>query len=415
MSALRQQRQLSLSLEHSQDHFDALHRNAHGTVILWECGAPDSPWRKLSPGDPHIPALLAAQRGQVDRYLTVNEFHGWHYVRLLRSLRAQYVDIDNENLSIDEVLEALRDAQLPVPSAVVHSGRGLHLYWIHNPVPAAALPVWQRCQDILIKALTPLKADVGARDCSRILRLVGSVNGKNGEEVHGLVIDPKPYDYHHLCDEIIGYRKPKAEIRDLSVARARRGERVVRKNSIYTRWHLVYMDLLAIAKYYWMGGVPTGYRDTWLFLSAVAMSWYAQPRTLECELLKQAQEWTPGLSDREALAAIKTPLQRADAAARGEMYEWQGQQVDPRYRFKRETLWQLMSPIIPDDLAPQLRAIIPDEIKTEHEREREAKRDRVAEGKYKTHQVESVARAQPWVSMGISRRTYYRRQAAGTL
>ena len=69
--------QLKLDLSHSQTHFQALHNNAHGTVLLWERGAPGAPWRKLKPGDENIPALLAAQVGQPDRYISVNEFHGW--------------------------------------------------------------------------------------------------------------------------------------------------------------------------------------------------------------------------------------------------------------------------------------------------------------------------------------------------
>ena len=135
---LANSRQLILPLSHSSEHFESLHREAHGTVIIWERGAPGSPWHKLSPGDPHIPALLKAQAGQPDRYITVNEFYGWRLVRLLKSLRTNYVDIDNPDVTVDEVLELLRDQQLPSPSVVVWSGRGLHLYWLHEPTPSQA-------------------------------------------------------------------------------------------------------------------------------------------------------------------------------------------------------------------------------------------------------------------------------------
>ncbi len=408
--------QLKLDLSHSQDHFNALHSHAHGTVVLWERGAPGAPWHKLNPGDAHIPAMLAAQSGQTDRYITVNEFHGWRLVRLLKSLRTCYVDIDNENADIDEVLELLRDSMLPQPSAVVWSGRGLHVYWLHESVPARALPVWQRCQDTLIRALAPLGADPAAKDCARVLRLVGSINSKVHQEVRGLVLDAQPYEFRHLCNEILGYREPQArtQIRDLATERAKRGERI-RTGSIYDRWHLVYQDLLKIAEYHFLGGIPEHHRNNWLFLSAVSLSWFAHESTLREELEKQATAWTPGLSDEAVRAALKAPLDRAVQARALKEREELTWDSDPRYKYKRETLWRMMEPIVPSALARELRAIIPDDVKADHKRESEARRDRVAEGRHKTRRSESAAATKPWEAMGISRRTYYNRKAAGRL
>lgn len=414
--------QLKLDLSHSQTHFQALHNNAHGTVLLWERGAPGAPWRKLKPGDENIPALLAAQVGQPDRYISVNEFHGWRLVRLLKSLRTNYVDIDykdsNKDIEIDDVLEHLRDSMLPQPSAVVWSGRGMHIYWIHESVPARALPVWQRCQDTLIRALAPLGADPAAKDCARVLRLVGSVNTKNNEEVRGLVLDAQPYEFHHLCNEILGYREPtrtKPKIRDLATERAKRGERI-HTGSVYDRWHLVYRDLLKIAEHHAAsGGIPEHHRNNWLFLNSVSLSWFANEATLREEVEGQARVWTRGLSDADVKAAIKAPLDRAIQARALKDREELTWDSDPRYKYKRQTLWEMMSPIIPPTLAHELRAIIPDEIKAEHKRESEAKRDRVAEGRHKTRHSESAAVTKPWEAMGVSRRTYYRRQAAGAL
>lgn len=405
------------------DHFSALHGNEpHGTVLLWE-KATENRWHKLTQGDAHIPAMLAAQRGQSDRYLSVNEFHGWRIVRLLRNLRACYVDIDgcaNPAYSLDEALDTLRTNRMPPPSAVVFSGRGLHLYWLMQPAPAKALPVWQRIQDTLVASLATLGADPAAKDCTRVLRLVGSTNSKTGTEVRGLVLDHVPYSLRHLANEVLGYRpdyKPKAQVRDVTVERARRGERP-RTGSIYDRWHLVYQDLTTIARWYDFGGIPEGHRNTWLFLNAVALSWFANPAALRDELEKQAKVWTPGLSLSEVRSAIKTPLDRAQLAANGKLVEWQGASVDPRLRYRRETLWNLMAPIVPGELAHQLRAIVSAETKAAHERKREAERDRVAEGRHATHTVGrragsvvagSHAQTKPWESLGISRRTYYRR------
>lgn len=400
-----------------QEHFDSLHTAPHGNAILWE-KATGSRWHKLQPGDAHIPALLAAQAGQKDCYLTVNEFMPWRLVRLLRSLRANYVDIDGTE-DWRTALDALHDARLPPPSFIVFSGRGLHLYWLHEPTPAQALPVWQRVQDTLIKALQPLGADPSAKDCTRVLRLVGSVNSKSNQVVRGMVLDAQPWKFHDLCDEVLGPRtapkaKDQAAIHDLAAAKAKRGQRIY-TGSIYDRWHLVYKDLLAIAQWYDFGGIPEGHRNDWLFLSAVSLSWFANPASLQFELERQAKAWTPHLTLPEIRDALKAPIQRAVLAAQGVKFEWEGKEVDPRYRFRRETLWQRLKPIIPPELAPQLRAIVSEETKQQHERERTAQRDRVAEGRHKTRHADSAARTQPWKALGISRATYYRHKSEGKL
>lgn len=392
------------------DHFGYLHSPAHGTAILWE-KAGQGGWHKLRAGDAHIPQLLAQQAGKADRFLSVNEFVSWRVIRQLKSLRANYVDIDGCE-DWRAALNALHDARLPAPSFIVFSGRGLHLYWLHEPVPAKALPVWQRVQDTLLKALLPLGGDPRAKDCTRVLRLVGSVNSKNNKAVLGRVLDPTEWKFHDLCDEVLGPKKePKtAQVLDLATAKAKKGERIY-TGSIYDRWHLVYMDLLEIARWHDFGGIPEGHRNEWLFLSAVAMSWFASPASLQNELEKQAKAWTPHLTLPEIRKALKSPIDRAVKAAAGETISWEGQQVDPRYRFRRETLWQRLKPIIPEELAHKLRAIVSDEVKQQHEKEREKKRDRVAEGRHKTSHKDSARKLKPWEDLGISRATYYRRKA----
>lgn len=424
----------SRSLTTPQDHYDLLHGAAHGTVILWERLSTGKQWHKLRPGAAEIPEMLATLGNGPDRYMTVNEFFGWRTIDKLQSLRAMYLDIDGcTDLAL--ALEALQDAGLPPPNAVVFSGRGLHLYWIHNSVRSRALPVWQRCQDKMIALMKHLGADPKARDCPRILRIVGSINVKNSAQAHGLVLDEAPWDFHALCDEILGHRDkyvPPSErdthrpiktavVRDLTTARANRGHRP-RTGSIYDRWYLVYQDLRAIAGHYGRAGIPEGHRHTWLFLTAVALSWFTQPDTLTDELMWQAKIWTPGQTDAEIRSVIKQPLERAVEASKGMTRKYNDEDVDPRFRHKRKTLWESLEKIIPAELAPKLRAIVSDEIRAVHKQQttaahdaKRAPRDRVAEGRWKTKREDSLTALAPWDVMGISRATYYRRQAAGTL
>jgi len=414
------------------EHFELLHTpDQYGTAVLWERQGLGKRWHKLAPYDPYIPTLLRAQVGTRDCFITVNEFRWWRQVDNLKSLRALYVDIDCP-LTLDEIDDALHAAKLPWPSLIVWSGRGVHLYWLHVPMPAQVLPVWQRCQDVIVKALLFAGADPAAKDCARVMRVCGTINAKNGAVVLGHIYDPEPWNWHSLCDEILGPRvEPKAaQVRDLATARADRGQRL-RTGSIYDWWHLVYRDLLAIADRHWFGGIPEGHRDQFLFLSSVALSWFAHTDTLEAELTRRAQTWTPGLKAREVRAAIDSSLKRAQKAKAGEKVLWQGQERDPRYWYKRETLHGLMAPLIDDELAPTLRAIVSDEIREQHRREtdraweeKRPERDRVAEGRRESHQVgrkagsvkaDSAAQQKPWEALGISRATYYRRKEAGTL
>ena len=377
-------------IETPLEHFELLHTpDQYGTAILWERHGLGKRWHKHAPDDPYIPALLRSQIGTRDGFITVNEFRYWRQVDNLKSLRALYVDIDRF-LTLEDIADALHEARLPWPSLIVWSGRGVHLYWLHAPMPAQVLPVWQRCQDVIVKALLFAGADQAAKDCARMLRLSGTINAKNGAVVLGHIYDPEPWDWHSLCDEILGPRvEPKAaQVRDLATARADRGQRL-RTGSIYDWWHLVYRDLIAIAEKHWFGGIPEGHRDQFLFLSSVALSWFAHPSTLEAELTRRAQTWTPGLKAREVRAAIDSSLKRAQRAAAGETVLFNGQERDPRYWYKRETLHGLMAPLIDAELAPTLRAIVSDEIRREHKRETDAKReetraarDRVAEGRY---------------------------------
>lgn len=380
--------QLSLDLSQPISHHEKLHRAAHGTVLYWEARKDDHRWTKIQPGDP-VAQLVAGFAGGDDTYLTVNEFYGWRHVRQLKSLRACYVDVDGTD-NLDDVLDALRAARLPAPSFVVFSGRGMHLYWLLQPTPCTALPVWQRVQDALVKALASIKADPAARDCVRVLRLVGTKNAKNGQEVRGLVLTDAVWTMHELADEVLGARESKrGKVYDLAAAGARKGKKKSRKwtGSIYDWWHLVYRDMCAITDYHWFGGVPEGHRDRVLFVMSVALSWFTHPDSLHDEILATAKTFTPTLEEREVVTLMGPVLKRAEMAAAGERLAYNGKLYDPRYNYSAEGLRDYLADVIPDELHAQLRALAPAEVIMQRKKERDAGRDRVAEGRYKQNRA----------------------------
>ena len=392
-------KQLKLALSNPAEHGDFVHGDTRRhTVLIWEAQAASKKWTKVSPAD-DLAQILAAHVGQPDRYLTVNQFHGWRTVRLLRSLQACFVDIDGCT-DWPGVLDALSELRLPSPSLLVESGRGLHLYWKLQPTPSQALPVWQAVQDELIRKLAPFGADAAARDCARVLRLVGSVNSKNSHVVRGRILSPQAWTLHELADEVLGPRKmpPSAQVVGLERARVKRQVSVHQRTGPYRLWHQRYQDLCLIAEHHAFMrsyGVAEGNRNKLLFLLAVALSWFTSPDGLAEHIQRVAKTYTPSLSARDVVTYTKPIITRAIAARSGDKYEWQGQQKDPRYAFRTETLRSWLGPLITPGLESQLIALGPPKSAAERAEIRarcDKTRSRVKEGRYSQTRAEYSAK-----------------------
>lgn len=384
MSAARQ-----FSLEFLDDpagHHALLHANPHGTVVVWEQGK--NHWHKVQPDaeQDDLRRFLDGLMGKPDTYFSINEFRGWRRTRLLNSLRALFVDLDLGRpcgrADLAGALDHLTGKGMPRPSLVVFSGRGMHFYWIVTPMPAQALPVWQACEKALIEVLADFQADRKAKDCTRVLRLAGTTNGKNGEEVRGLVLDGQPWSFHRLCDEVLGYRQERqnAQVRSIEARQIRNG--IHPKATTFRRWHLVLSDLEKIGQHW--GGIPEGFRNEFLFLGGVALSWFASPDSIQDEVLDMAERFCPDMVETEAVKAASASIARAKRAAGGEKAFWEGREVDPRYRFKRQTIWERLEELA-RPIQGKLRAIIPDDLAARRELERQNGRDRVQEGRYCDH------------------------------
>ena len=381
--------QLGLPLPTPAEHGDLLHSGQrHGAVLIWQQRAAKRKWTKVTPSQ-DLAKAMGIHAGQTDRFVSVNEFDGWRLVKLLRSLRTLYVDLDNQR-DIYLVLDALLGAGIPDPTFIVESGRGLHLYWLLEPLPAQALPVWQAVQDRLIEALAPLGADPMARDCTRVLRIVGSINSKTGDTVAGYMVSNQVWTLRRFADEVLvqPQKAERAKVSSLQAARAKRVASVAQRSGRYRLWYHRYRDLCLIADHHAFmraGGLPEGCRDTLLFTLSVALSWFAAPDVLRDEISQIAQTYTPSFTEREVAEYTRQVVIRAEEAHAGGMREWEGQKVDPRYRYTTATLRRTLGDLITPELEPQLIALgtpKTDEEKAGAERERLAQRDRVDEGRY---------------------------------
>ncbi|WP_064534784.1 DNA-primase RepB domain-containing protein [Acinetobacter baumannii] len=373
--------------ESPEDHINFLHNKSladkkPGTIIAWTPKNENKKWQTFTfdEAQNHIPYFVK----QADVYVTPNAFYGWRTIKNLHTLQALFIDIDlhdldfsiEENLLaipalVEDRLDRLVRAQIPEPNCIVYSGRGVHFYWLINPTHPNALPRWQACQRRLVDVCG---ADKQSADATRVLRLVGSTNSKvenftvKAEERH-----KKVFDFDWLHDQVMPFSRQeyKDKIRDINVLRANKGLKPVRKantaGSIYARWYLVYQDLLIIIECQVAlnkkgPGLPAGMRDLLLYHLANALSWFTISDALENEVAECARKFTPTLSHREALSYCSSVINRAKKT------KLEGK--EHRYRYKRETLYRDLEDLIPEEVLPRLRAIIPSELAKERKLER---------------------------------------------
>ena len=93
-----------------------------------------------------------------------------------------------------------------MPSMIVDSGRGIHLYWKIKNAPYGALNTWQELQDYLYYQLKHLQADRKATDGARVLRLPNTLNSKENAlckvvEIH----DDIEYSMYDLREKYLNY------------------------------------------------------------------------------------------------------------------------------------------------------------------------------------------------------------------
>lgn len=314
---------------------------------------------------------------QPDIYVTPTEFFNWRLIKNTAAFNALFVDLDahkGEDIhrQVELALAALDAAGIPEPNAIIYTGRGAHLYWLIERTDGRALPRWQACQRRLVKLCN---GDRMSADATRVLRVVGTLNSKadnfrvTAEPIHAI-----RYDFDWLADQVL--EKTRVQIRDIRAARAARLlDHAVPTTqgkvygSIYDRWALVYRDLHAIVAHRWPGvPVEDGHRDTVLFHMANALSWFTLSEALDNEIEAVARQITPSLSAAQARSYCSSVLRRAVGTTE------QGR--EQRYKYGRETLYEQLSPLIPDELLPNLRAIIPNELAADRKRDRNRESER---------------------------------------
>ncbi|MEC2075836.1 replication protein [Metabacillus fastidiosus] len=190
------------SLVRAKGHVLFHHRNADGWVTLAQ--KKTGIWKQYHYKPEELAFKLSEWLGE-DVYFSQNTFYKpERRIENIRQLRAVYVDVDCYQLNYDPGwvigkldLEIFGEI-LPEPNIIIFSGRGLVCIWLIEPAPHKALPLWQAIQGYFCKQLDYVGADKKSIDATRVFRIAGSINSKNGQEV----ISQYRHDYRYALRDL---------------------------------------------------------------------------------------------------------------------------------------------------------------------------------------------------------------------
>lgn len=196
------------------------------------------------------------------------------------------------------------------------------MIWSIKPVPYQALPLWQAVENKFFEELESVGADPAAKDASRVLRIAGTVNSKNGERVMAILISPDKYELRKLQKDFL----PKLETRP----RIRRG-RPNKVQYLYNSYSLnkARLDDLVLLVHL-RHGQMMGKREITLFLYRY---WGCCFLNDTMDALRQTIEFNEEFRD---------PLSEHEVIRQTKSAEKAFLSRDKAYRYKNTTLIQLL-------------------------------------------------------------------------
>lgn len=321
-----------------------------------------------------LPAVLAEWLGE-DVYFSQNTFYRpSRKIEYIRQLRALYVDVDCYLLNFDpewvigSMETGLFRTKVPEPNLIIHSGRGLGVVWLLEPVPAKALPLWQAVENYLVKQMKQFGGDAKASDAARILRVAGSVNSKVSEPV----LVQYRHDYRHQLRDIERDYLPElspAKTRTDGRTDARTHRKMYRVHSLH---YARLMDLVRLceAREWHMDG----YREITLFLYRYWSCCYlADPDDALRGVLELNEQFTNPLPRKEVITATRSAEkawearndEEANRVAQAKGYPGAG------YNVSNNKLIEWLE--ITDDEQRQLETLISRQVKYERNNQRREK------------------------------------------
>src|SRR5512135_1108377 len=376
--------------------------------LLWHENAPVASKlpRTASQGRPKVqrsyplrvmPQIVENLDPYRDTWISQAEFiHPSRRVVYLLRLNLCFVDLDTyktpwKSYSPEAMANLIRgfcqDEDILDPSLILFSGRGLQVKWFfERPLPRAALPRWNAVQRQLVERLKRFGADPSARDASRLLRLVDTVNTRSGERVRVLWVNESQGEIiHYGFDYFSEWLLPvdRGVIRDKREAREERrqalqlleGGRTGNLRPFSGRqvaWdRLEDLRTLANLRGWMTTGIPHGYRSKYIHwcLNFLLLSGAVHSSQLFYEAQALVREVCPNLP-QDTRSVLSTLYRKAQAYEAGEKVEFNGRTYPPLYTPRNSTLMELF--VITDEEVSKLKTIMT----AEEAADRDARRHR---------------------------------------
>ncbi len=235
------------SLDEAKRHVLFHHNKASGWITLAKKES-DGTWKQYHYQPEQVASELSIWLGE-NVYFSQNTFYKpQRRIENIKQLRALYVDIDCHNLNYDPHwvveklnLEVFQDS-VPVPNLIIYSGRGLVCIWLIEPVPYQALPLWKAVQNYFYEQLEYVGADKKSIDSTRVFRVSGSINSKNGKEV---VIDYR-HDYRYILRDLQAEYLP--ELIQKQPKKTGRKSKIIRLHNVQNLHYARLLDLVKLAE-----------------------------------------------------------------------------------------------------------------------------------------------------------------------
>lgn len=288
------------------------------------------------------------------------------------------------------VLERIRDRNMPYPSYIMCSGKGLLCVWLHDRRATSYLPVWKAMMKRVNDCFIDMGRDLQAMPPTTNFRIAGTKN--EGLDVRMLWPEYTDqihrWDFETLRHEVLPYtpkqvrehrkekdREKAARVEKAASRKAAGGAvpapKVKLTRATYSK--AVARDLYRLFEARFGGQpVPKGDRDTWLYHLTVASSWTMPPDALREEVKRLAP--LCGLAVKRALTLMGSVLGKAKRADQGAVDTYRKRPTDPRYKTNPLKMADLFGVTGEEADELDLRIIVPRATKVDREARRSAKR-----------------------------------------
>lgn len=150
-----------------------------------------------------------------DLYISINSFYiPKRTTECVRQINAFWVDLDYYKIpkyakkTPEQMIKILRKKKLfkkIEPSFFVGSGGGLYIFYLIKDMPKQMSGIWSKVELAIAEKFKDFGADMGATDISRVLRLPGTINTKNGNVARIIYNSKSQYSWENPIESIKRY------------------------------------------------------------------------------------------------------------------------------------------------------------------------------------------------------------------